>query len=203
MNPARPWLETAEVLKLPPLLGIFKDVDVRFGVGRGLVALQFLGDNPIMKLGFDRDRSRDVTVNEMINEMLGLSVFPLAGLDAKRDLAERVGIALAELRKLNFSQRTGFVELCDGSRDLQDRQREAGAEDRHPKVAAASRVRGGTRSPSALLIIIAPKARQFNIELGELDPPRPAIFFARCGACILSGGVSARFWQGRYRFLFP
>ena len=64
-----------------------------------------------MKFRFDGNRRRDVAVNKMVNEIFGLGVFPLFGMNRERFLAERVRIALAQLRKLDFLQRTGLVDL--------------------------------------------------------------------------------------------
>ena len=68
---------------------------MRLDVGRELFALQFLRDNAIVKLRFDRDGRGDITVNEVINEMLGLGVLPLLRMDRECFFAERVWIALA------------------------------------------------------------------------------------------------------------
>src|ERR1044071_94449 len=102
MDSAGPFLEFAESLKLLPIFGTFKNIYVRFDVGQRLIALQFLCHDAIMKLGFDRDRRRDIAMDEVVNEMLGLAVFPLRRVNAERFFAERIGIALAKLGELNF-----------------------------------------------------------------------------------------------------
>ena len=48
-----------------------------------------------MKLRFHRDRRDDITVNEMVDEMLGLAVLPLFRVEGERLLAEGAWIALA------------------------------------------------------------------------------------------------------------
>ena len=104
MNAACPLFQVTENLKLLPLFRPLENVNVRFDISRELVALQFLGDYSVMKLRFYRNRRRHVTVNEMINEMFGLGVFPLLRMNRERFFAERIRVALAELRKLDFLQ---------------------------------------------------------------------------------------------------
>src|SRR5579864_9016111 len=96
MDSAAPRFQISKDLKLLPVFWSFEDVDVRLNIGGWLIALQLLGDHAIMKLRFDRNRCRDVAVNEMINEVLGLGVFPLFGMNCERFFAERIRIALAE-----------------------------------------------------------------------------------------------------------
>ena len=79
MNSTRPFFQIAERLELLPILRVLKNVDMRFGIARGRVALQFLYHHAIMKLCFHRNWRSHVAVNEVINEMLGLAVFPLRG----------------------------------------------------------------------------------------------------------------------------
>ena len=67
-----------------------------------------------MKFRFHRNRCGDVAVDEMINEMFGLAVFPLLRVDGERFFAERIGIALAQRGKLNFLQRI-HARLADRS----------------------------------------------------------------------------------------
>src|SRR5579864_963382 len=77
MNSPRPLFQMSEGLKLLPFFGALENINMRLDVGSELFALQLLGHDPIMKFGLDRNRRRHITVDEMINEMLGLSVFPL------------------------------------------------------------------------------------------------------------------------------
>src|SRR5207253_4708875 len=72
MNLASPLFELTKHLKLLPILRLLENVNVRFGVGGGLIALQFPGHHAVVKLRFDRNGRGDVSVNEMIDEMLGL-----------------------------------------------------------------------------------------------------------------------------------
>jgi len=95
MNPASPLFELTKHLKLLPILRLLENVNVRFGVGGGLIALQFPGHHAVVKLRFDRNGRGDVSVNEMIDEMLGLAVFPLFRVNCQGFFPERIGIALA------------------------------------------------------------------------------------------------------------
>ena len=97
MNAARPSFEFAQTLKLLPVFGPLKNIDVRFDVGEGLIALQFFRDHAIMKFRFDRDRRGHIGMREVINEMLSLAVFPLRRINAERFFPERIRIALAQL----------------------------------------------------------------------------------------------------------
>ena len=69
-----------------------------------LLALKLLRHHSIVKFRFDRDWREDVAAHEMINEMLGLAVFPLLRVEGERLLAERIGIALAEPGKFHLGQ---------------------------------------------------------------------------------------------------
>src|ERR1700730_5514945 len=77
VNTSGPLFKMSELLKLLPIFRPFEDVNVRFDVGGELLTLQFLGDYAIMEFGFNRNRRRDVSVDEVINEMLRLGVFQL------------------------------------------------------------------------------------------------------------------------------
>src|SRR6202011_5219084 len=101
MNSTTPGLEFAESLKLLPFFRALKNVNVRFDVAGGLLALQLFRDNAIVKFRFNRNGRGHVTVNEMINEMLGLGVFPLLRVNRERFLADRIRIALTQVRKFN------------------------------------------------------------------------------------------------------
>ncbi len=94
VNSTRPLFQMSEGLKLLPFFGTLENINVRLDVGGELFALQFLGHDPIMKFGLDRNRRRDIAVKEMINEMLGLSVFPLIRMNGQRLFGERIRIAL-------------------------------------------------------------------------------------------------------------
>ena len=102
MDSASPFLEYAQSLKLLPIFGTFENIYVRFDVGQRLIALQFFCHYTIVKLGFDRNRCRDIAMHEMINEMIGLAMFPLRWINAEGFFAERIGVALAKLREFNF-----------------------------------------------------------------------------------------------------
>src|SRR5437588_2705771 len=91
MNPAGPLFELTKNLKLLPILWLLEDVNVRFGVGGGLIALQFPGYHAVVKLRFDRNGRGDVRVNEMVDEMLSLAVFPLFRVNCQGFFSERVG----------------------------------------------------------------------------------------------------------------
>ena len=95
MNSARPLFQVSVGLKFLPFFRTLENVDVRFDAGGELLALELFGNDAIMELSFDRNGSRDVTVNEMIDEMFALGVFPLLGMNRERFFAERVRIALA------------------------------------------------------------------------------------------------------------
>src|SRR6266446_3175732 len=105
MNPAGPRLQFAERLKLAPVLRPLENINVRFRVGSGLIALQFLSHHAVVKFRFHRDRRGHVTLNEVVDEMFGFAVFPLFGMDRERFFTEWIGIALGQLRKLDFRQR--------------------------------------------------------------------------------------------------
>src|SRR5205823_7807485 len=103
MNPAGPGFQASAALKLPPLFRIFEDVDVRFNIGRrGDIPLELFGHDAIVKLRFHGNGGGDVTVDEMVNEMLGLAVFPLRRIDGESNLAKWIGITLTQLRKLDL-----------------------------------------------------------------------------------------------------
>ena len=104
MNPTRPLFQMADRLKLLPIGRALENIDVRLRIARRLLALEFLRHHAVMKLRFHRDRRDDVTVNEMVDEMLGLAVLPLLWVEGERLLAERIGIALAEPGKFDFGQ---------------------------------------------------------------------------------------------------
>src|SRR2546430_3131879 len=53
MNSPRPFFKVSEGLKLLPVFRLLKNVNVRFDVAGRLLALQFLREHAIMKLGFD------------------------------------------------------------------------------------------------------------------------------------------------------
>ena len=95
-------LEFAQTLKLLPILRTFENINVRFDIGQWLVALQLFRHDTIVKLRFDRDRRRHISMSEMINEMLGLAMFPLRRINAEGFFPERIRIALAQLREFNF-----------------------------------------------------------------------------------------------------
>jgi len=53
-------------------------------------------------------------------------VFPLFRMDRERFLAERIRIALTQLREFNFGQRSRFVDLADGYRNREDKEEQDG-----------------------------------------------------------------------------
>ena len=93
---------------------------MRFRIAGGLVALECLRDDPVVEFRLHRDWGDSERVGEVINEMLGLGVFPLLGMDGERLLAKRVGIALAETREFHFGQR---VQAGTRHRHLRERHR--------------------------------------------------------------------------------
>ena len=95
MNPASPLLQTAGRLKLLPIGRALENVDMGLRIACRLLALQLLRHHAVVKLRFHRNRRDDVAVHEMIDEMLGLAVFPLLRVECERLLAQRIGIALA------------------------------------------------------------------------------------------------------------
>src|SRR2546430_2135992 len=105
MNSASPRLQFSERLKFSPLFRVLENVNVRFDIGGRLLASQFFRDDAIMKFGLNRNRCGDITVTEMVNEMLGLGVLPLLRMNRQRLFAERVRITLTQLRKFNFPER--------------------------------------------------------------------------------------------------
>ena len=120
MNPARPLFQMAERLELLPISRPLKNINVRFRLGRRgvLLALEFHRDHSIVKLRLHRDRGDHIAANEMVDEMLGLAVFPLFRLKGERLLAERIGIALAQAGKLHLGQ-----SIRAGRRSLHLRRR--------------------------------------------------------------------------------
>src|SRR5262249_52254343 len=94
MNAASPRLQFSKSLKFAPILRSLENVDVGLDVARRLRALQFFCNHPIMKFGLNRNWRGDVTMNEMINEMLGLGVFPLFGLNRESFFGEWIRVAL-------------------------------------------------------------------------------------------------------------
>lgn len=121
MDPARPGLELTKNLKLLPVFRLFEDVDVRFDAAGRVFPFQFLRNDTVVKFGFDRNWGRDATVNKMVNEMIGLTVFPLLGMNRERFFAERVWVALACLREFNLGERSAVVDLGDGRGRAKDR----------------------------------------------------------------------------------
>src|SRR3954451_10831224 len=81
VNSAGPLFQLAGGLELLPLVWILKNVNMTLWAGGRLLSLQFPGDYAIIKLRFDRDRSRDIGVREMIDEVVAFAVFPLFGLN--------------------------------------------------------------------------------------------------------------------------
>src|SRR5690348_3298737 len=84
-------------LELAPLFRFFENVNMRFHIARWWILLQLFDNHTVVELGFDRDRRCHVTVDVMIDEMLGLGVLPLVRLNRERNFAKRIGVALANL----------------------------------------------------------------------------------------------------------
>src|ERR1700693_412640 len=95
VNTPGPLFQMPEHLKLLPFFGTLENVNVRFDVSGELLAFQFLGNHAVMELGFDGNRCGDVAVNEVVDEMLGLSVLPLLRMNGERFFTEWVRIPLA------------------------------------------------------------------------------------------------------------
>ena len=87
MNSSGPRLELTDRLELMPVLWLFKDVNVTFRAGINLVALEFFYDDAVVKFRFDRDRGCGICVSEMVDEMIGLAVFPLFRMNRQRFFA--------------------------------------------------------------------------------------------------------------------
>src|SRR5205823_8556740 len=88
MNSAGPLFQVAVGLKLLPIFGALENINVRFDIGGGLFTLQFLRDHAIMEFRFDRHGCSHVTVDEVVNEMLGFGVLPLLGMNRERFFTE-------------------------------------------------------------------------------------------------------------------
>src|ERR1700737_1084537 len=96
MNSAGPRFEFAEQLQLQPLFRGLENVNGRLDIAGRLLALQFFRDDAIIEFCFDRHARRNITVHEMIDEMLGLAVFPLFGMNGECLFSERIEIALTQ-----------------------------------------------------------------------------------------------------------
>src|ERR1700730_3766660 len=92
MNAARPFFQASESLKLLPFLWPLENIDVRFDVGRQLLPLQLFCDDAIMEFCFNGNGRSYVAVDEMVDEMFGLGMFPLVGTNREGFLAERVWV---------------------------------------------------------------------------------------------------------------
>jgi hypothetical protein len=117
MDSARPRFQFAERLKLLPFFRPFENVDVRLRIAGGLFALELFGHDAIVKFRFHRYRGGDVTVNKMVNEMFGLGVLPLVGMNGERFFAQWVRIALAKLRKFYFGRAPKVAPICESCAD--------------------------------------------------------------------------------------
>ena len=96
MDAAGPFLQFAQTLELLPVLRPFENVDVRFDIGQRLSRSNSFATTDNETLLRPRWR-RHIAMNEMVNVMLGLAVFPLRRVNTERSFAERIGIALAQL----------------------------------------------------------------------------------------------------------
>ena len=104
MDPTSPRLQFAKVLEFLPVFRTLKDINVRLGLGSQRFPFQIFHDDAIIELGLDRNRRRNITVHEMVDEVLGLGVFPLFGVNRERLFSQWVGVALAQLRERHFRQ---------------------------------------------------------------------------------------------------
>src|SRR2546423_4087111 len=104
-DPAGPRLEVSCALELLPVRARLKNVDVRFCIARRLLALELLRHHAIMEFRLHRYRRGHHGVGKMINEMLGLGVFPLVGMNGQRLLPQRTWISLAQPREFHFRER--------------------------------------------------------------------------------------------------
>ena len=57
-----------------------------------------------MKLGLHRNGRCDIAVDEVINEMVGLAVFPIQWTNGERPGTERIPVQLTERLELHFRQ---------------------------------------------------------------------------------------------------
>src|SRR5437868_10358074 len=83
MDPARPGLKLASGLELVPICRSFKDVNMRLGIASWCVALEFLCNDTVIKFRFNGHRCCYKAMNEMIDEMIRLAVFPLVGMNCQ------------------------------------------------------------------------------------------------------------------------
>ena len=90
LNSSGPWLELAFRLKFFPIGRLFENVDVRFVGCQCVTFLELLRHHAKIKFCLYRDRRCHITVHEVVNEVLGLSVFPLIGMNGEGFFAERI-----------------------------------------------------------------------------------------------------------------
>src|ERR1700682_2093724 len=112
INSAGPRFEIAVHLKLQPVFRVLENVNVRLDIAGRLRALQFFRYDAISEFRFHRDSRRDITMHEMIEEILGLALFPLFGMNGERLLSERIEIALTQLCEFHLGQ----IVRLDGRR---------------------------------------------------------------------------------------
>src|SRR4029450_6578725 len=101
---------------------LLENVDVRFSGGAGhRREVEFLGNNAVVKLGLHRNGCCDIAVDEVIDEMVGLGVFPVLWMNGERSGTEWIPISLAERGKLHLGQgvksRRGFLLSGNGAVD--------------------------------------------------------------------------------------
>ena len=126
LNPACPWFQFAKDLKLLPLLGPFENINMGLRISGGLITLELFGHDTVVKFRFHRDGHGDVTVDEVVNKMIGFAVFPLFRMNRESFFAERIRVLLAQLRQFHFGQCTqaGGRDLLFVGRDRKDRRQE-------------------------------------------------------------------------------
>ena len=85
------------VLKHFPIFRLLEDIDVRFpgGAWHRLKA-KLLSDHAVIEFGLHRDRSGHITMNEVIDEMVRLAVFPILCANRERARPKWIPILLSE-----------------------------------------------------------------------------------------------------------
>jgi hypothetical protein len=104
LNSACPWFQFAKDLKLLPFLGPLENINMGLRIAGGLIALELFGHDTVVKFRFHRDRRGHVTVDEVVNKMVGFAVLPLFRMNRESFFAERIRVLLAQLRQFHFGQ---------------------------------------------------------------------------------------------------
>ena len=109
VDAARPRIEPAELLERLPVLRVVEQEQVAFPLPRARVLAEFRGDDAVGKFRLDRDDRGHRAIEEMVDEMLALGVFPFARADFQRLLSERSERAIGEPLEGDFrDERAGL-----------------------------------------------------------------------------------------------